>query len=150
AERDYTVAIHLNKDGKTVETLSIPVQVNYNILSNPSFELAAPGSTTPEGWLMRQGQRTTDEVHSGQYAVSLLPDGGTNTYNVINSLGFMPVEAGHKYVLRGWVKNSATTGLVQIGLREIKADKTASVRYTWEAVQTASGWTLYELEVVPD
>lgn len=150
AEGEYTVVVHISRGERVVQSLQIPIKVSYNMLFNPGFEQATTGSNVPEGWLMRQGQRTTDEAHSGQYAVSLLPDGGANTYNVINSLGLMPVEAGHKYVLRGWVKNSASAGLVQIGLREIKADKIASVRYTWETVQVQSDWALYELEVVPD
>jgi|GEM_PF-2732807 len=145
AEGEYQADLQIRLDGSMVQSLTVPVQLNYNLLHNPGFELPSP-----DGWLMRQGSWGTGEVHNGQYAVSLIPDGGTNTYNVINSAGFIPVEPGKHYVLRGWVKNDSSAGLVQIGLREIRENKVTSVKYTWENVTPSSGWTYYELEVMPD
>ncbi len=144
-EGEYQAGLRILLDGNVVQSLVVPVQLNYNLLHNPGFELPSP-----DGWLMRQGSWGTGEVHGGQYAVSLIPDGGTNTYNVINSAGFIPVESGKRYVLRGWVKNDSSTGLVQIGLREIRENKVTSVKYTWENVTPDSEWTYYELEVMPE
>jgi hypothetical protein len=146
-EGEYEMALNIKSGDDVIHSLPLSVHVSYNLLHNPGFEQA--NGAAPDGWLMRRGSWVQDEVHEGRYAVALLPDGGTNTYNVINSSGFIPVQPGATYVLRGWVKNASTTGLVQIGLREIKSDKTASVRYVWRDIEPGSEWQYYELEVTP-
>ncbi|RAV18993.1 carbohydrate binding domain-containing protein [Paenibacillus contaminans] len=146
AEGNYAPSIMIGADGNHVQSVPLSISYDHNLLQNPGFEQAAGG--TPDGWNMRKGSWSAGEAHSGQYAVALTPDSG-NAFNVINSSGFIPVEGGAKYVLRGWVKNESTTGLVQIGLRQIKEDKTASVSYTWKTINQNAEWTFYELEVTP-
>ncbi|GGD82676.1 carbohydrate binding domain-containing protein [Paenibacillus nasutitermitis] len=148
-EGEYEMAINIKSGGDVTHSLPLSVTVSYNLLHNPSFEQANNLGAAPDGWLMRQGSWVQDVVHDGQYAVALIPDGGTNTFNVINSSGFIPVQPGATYVLRGWVKNASTTGLVQMGLREIKADKVGSVKYVYQDIQPDSEWQYYELAVTP-
>lgn len=147
-EGEYEVTILIRADGEIVYSLPLSIKVSYNLLPNPGLEQPSAAGTEPVDWLMRQGSWVQNEVHSGQYAVSLVPDGG-NVNNVINSAGFIPVEAGAKYLLSGWVKNESPTGLVRIGLREIRENKVTSVKYVWKNITPDTDWTYYEIEVTP-
>ncbi|GAA3413615.1 carbohydrate binding domain-containing protein [Paenibacillus hodogayensis] len=143
----YEAAIRVKADGKLVRSLPLPIVVNHNLLANGGFEKATALGTAPEGWVMRQGVWTRDASHTGDYSVSLLPD-PSNIWNIIAS-GIIPVQAGNKYALRGWVKNGSATGEVAIGLRQSNNNSSTTISYTWKPVQTSSNWTLYELEIMP-
>jgi len=147
AEGQYDLTI-LASDGNTVQNVPLQIKVDYNMLHNPGYEQAGRTGTAPDGWLMRQGSWTQDYVHSGQYAVALHPD-AQNAFNVVNSSGFMPIQTGAKYVLRGWVKNASTTGIVQFGFRQIRENQTSTVGYNWKQVDADTDWTYYELEITP-
>ncbi|WP_214626460.1 carbohydrate binding domain-containing protein [Paenibacillus agaridevorans] len=146
-EGQYLATI-LVSDGNTVQTVPLQINVNYNMLHNPGFEQGTGAGTAPDGWLMRQGSWVQNTVHSGQYAIALLPD-SQNVYNVVNSLGFIPVQAGAKYVLSGWVKNDSTTGEVKFGFRQIRENRTSTLTYNWQEVSSDTDWTYYELEITP-
>jgi hypothetical protein len=146
AEGDFLANLFIGMNGSIVRSVPLSLSISHNLLGNPGFEQAV--GVTPTGWSMRQGSWSQSEVHGGQHAVALLPD-SSNVFNVINSTGFIPVEVGSKYVLSGWVKNLSTTGLVRIGLRQVKSDKTGSVSYTWKTINPSAEWTYYELEVNP-
>lgn len=144
-EGTYTVPVTVLADGIPVQSLSIVVIVDKNMLRNPGFEEAAPGGAAPVSWLMRQGVWVQDAVYGGQYAVALLPD-ANNSWNVINS-DLIESEPGVKYVLKGWVKNSAVSGAAMIGLRQVAANGSSTIGYVWHNVQLDSDWTHYELEL---
>jgi hypothetical protein len=146
-EGQYAVSIVVS-DGHTVQTLPLQITVNYNSLHNPGFEQASSAGTAPDGWLMRQGSWVQDTVHSGQYAIALLPD-SENIFNVVNSSGLIPIQSGAKYVLSGWVKNDSTLGVVKIGFRQVRENQTSTLTYNWRELDHDSDWTYYELEIMP-
>jgi len=117
-----------------------------NPVFNPGFEKKAGEANRPDGWQLNNGTWDSAEAHGGKYAARLNPD-AQDGWNVINTdePQAIPVTPGKTYELTGWVKNSATTGSVALGVREVKADG-GSVKYTWEEADPDSDWTkLYVL-----
>ncbi|WP_409347095.1 carbohydrate binding domain-containing protein [Paenibacillus sp. MBLB4367] len=90
---------------------------------------------------MRAGEWDRSVARSGQSSVKLNPD-ANNTWNVLNTEPNkeIAVVPGSKYVLTGWVKNSATAGSAALGIRQIDANG-ASVTYTWTESAKNSDWT---------
>ncbi|GAA3405169.1 carbohydrate binding domain-containing protein [Paenibacillus hodogayensis] len=143
----HGATIQILADGNPVQSLPLSVAVSRNLLRNPGFERPNSPGTAPDGWTMRQSVWVQDEMHSGDYALSLLPD-PNNAWNVAVS-GLMPTQAGKTYTLSGWVKNASTAGNVSIGLRQVKADGAATISYVWKPAAASSDWTYYELNLTP-
>ncbi|GAA3409861.1 carbohydrate binding domain-containing protein [Paenibacillus hodogayensis] len=142
----YTPAIDVRLGGIPIRSLTLPVEVNNNLLRNPGFEKPNLLATAPENWTMRVGQWQQGAGRSGEYAVALLPD-PANDWNVIVS-DMVPVQPGTRYELLAWTKSASTSG-VSIGLRESKNNGASSIRYEWKPVAASADWTLNRIELTP-
>lgn len=143
-EDEYSVTIYANVGGKQVQELSIAVEFNRNLLVNPGFEV---GGEEPERWGLGRGKWVQDVVHSGQYAVALLPDVGG--WNHLHSLAEIDITPGKTYKLSGWVKIGSPDDKAQIGVREIDTEN-STVKYDLKTVKSDnSEWARYEMEFVP-
>lgn len=145
-EEEHTLTIHSLVDGERMDQQSLAVNFTKNLLENPSFE---HGGSTPDGWQLRDASWVTDDVHSGEYAVALIPD-SENDWNVFNSRERLPVEEGETYRFSWWAKFASEEDRASIGLRE--ADGTnAVIDYNWESIggESNSEWLYYEVEFTP-
>jgi hypothetical protein len=144
-DNEYSVSIEAKVSGAIVATLPLIVHVETNLVYNGGFEEKAVISNQPNGWQMRASVWDKSVAHSGQASVRLNPD-HANLFNVVNTdvPKAIPVIPGKKYVVKGWVKNSATAGLVSLGVRQANASS-VTLTYAWKDTQLNSDWTLYEI-----
>ncbi|MFC3773717.1 carbohydrate binding domain-containing protein [Paenibacillus sp. GCM10012303] len=134
----YTVTIVPKLFGASYASLPLTVTIDTNLVYNGGFE---QGGSSPDGWLMRSGVWEKTTAHGGTASAKLNPDAG-NTWNVINTddAKEIPVVAGHRYMLTGWVKNGSTTGSAALGIRQIDASG-VSVQYNWAEAARGGDWT---------
>ncbi|MFD0712641.1 carbohydrate binding domain-containing protein [Paenibacillus sp. GCM10027626] len=137
----YVVTVEAKAAGVSYATLPLSVHVDTNAVYNGGFEKQAAAAGMPDGWSLRAGEWDQTVAHSGQYSAKLNPD-PNNTFNVLNTdtPRAIAVTPGHRYVLSGWVKNSATAGSVALGVRQVDAND-VSVTYTWTEADKNSDWT---------
>ncbi|MBO9606240.1 MAG: carbohydrate binding domain-containing protein [Paenibacillaceae bacterium] len=140
----YALAIRPVIDGTPYDALPLGIAVDNGAVANPGFETAAAGGAGPAGWNLRAGlwEGQTQYVHSGSRSARIRPD-AANAWNVIDSAS-IAVTPGHRYTMSGWVRNLATAGKVDLGVRLIDGAG-ATIRYDWQPVAGDSGWTRYEL-----
>jgi hypothetical protein len=134
----YPVTISVYKGTGFVETLTLHVRVDRNILTSGGFETAG-------SWAYGKGARVTDVVYEGQYAATLFPE-PANTSNQLYTATSIPVGANASFTFSGWAKSNATTGLAWFGVREMNAND-VTVRYTWIEVPAQTDWTRYERSI---
>ncbi|WP_171631396.1 carbohydrate binding domain-containing protein [Paenibacillus plantarum] len=129
----------LNRVRSSIEPI---VQVVYN----GGFEKQASGAVKADGWYMATNTWDRIVAHTGLASARLDPD-PANNWNVLSTAydRSIPVIAGKKYVLSGWVKNSSLNGLVQLGIRQVDAAMGTVGSYTWGKANNNSGWTRYEV-----
>ena len=120
--------------------MSLPIIYNKNLLANPGFEEGS--GSEPDGWQKRSAVWAQDEVRSGQYSFSLIPD-SENGWNVFNSRERLPVMQDTTYRLSWWAKLGSDEDSASIGIRETDDD------LEWKHFTNQSGWTRYEMEFTP-
>lgn len=143
-EGEYKGSIKIRADDTVVQEVPIMVDYSLNLLYNPGFEI---GDDAPDGWNTNVAawEWVTDEVHSGEYALSISPK--PSVRNAVYSREKTPVISGGTYRIGGWVKNSSTTGNVNIGIREIDANGD-TIRYNWNGTDKDTDWAYYERDFV--
>ncbi|GAA3410958.1 carbohydrate binding domain-containing protein [Paenibacillus hodogayensis] len=136
---EFNVTVEAKVGNESFATLPLQVNVDTNRVYNSGFEKPAAGES-PDGWFMRAAVWDQTVAHEGQYSARLNPD-ADNTFNVLNtdSPRAIAVTPGHRYVLSGWVKNSATAGSVALGVRQVDASG-ATVTYTWKEAAKVNDW----------
>ncbi|MEF3305575.1 carbohydrate binding domain-containing protein [Paenibacillus sp. GYB003] len=136
----YAMTIVPKVSGASYASLPLTVRIDANMVYNGGFEKAS-ATNAPDGWLMRTGVWDKTTAHGGTASAKLNPDAG-NGWNVINTAETkeMPVAAGRRYTLSGWVKNGSTAGSVALGIRQIDASN-VSVQYNWAEAARSGDWS---------
>lgn len=140
----YIVMIQPNVDGVDFEPLRLTVQLDRNIIYNPSFELGM------EGWYADQGvtEIDTNESYSGNQSLKMVQPGYATSFPDL-AWG-LHLETGKDYVFKAWMKGE-TEGRATIRLRSIKrgvGDVYPEV-YRHD-VQIGTDWTYVELTFTQD
>ncbi|GAA3401152.1 carbohydrate binding domain-containing protein [Paenibacillus hodogayensis] len=141
----YGVTIEAKVGDVSYATLPLQVNVDTNLVYNSSFEKITVGWARPDGWSMRAAVWDQTVARTGQYSAKLIPD-ANDTFNVLNTdtPKAIAVTSGHRYVLSGWVKNSATAGSVALGVRQVDASG-GSTSYLWTEGARTGDWTKVEV-----
>ncbi len=142
----FGVTVEAKVGNVSYATLPLQVNVDTNPVYNGSFEKMTVGWARPDGWAMRAAVWDQTVARTGQYSAKLVPD-ANNTFNVLNTDApkAIAVTPGHRYVLTGWVKNSATAGSVALGVRQVDASG-GSTSYLWTEADRTGDWTKVEVE----
>lgn len=146
-EGEYEVTVNIIVDGTSINQLPLSVSLNKNLLKNPGFEKPEEDKDEPTGWNLRSGEWVRDEVHSGEYAVTLIAD-PENDWNVMNSRENIPVTPGAKYKLSGWVKTNPADGHINVMLRKIDGDN-STIEYDYNKVTGTGDWEYFERVIDP-
>lgn len=142
----YGIKVEAKVGNVKYVTLPLSITVSTNLVYNGSFEKMGTDGR-PDGWYTSAGVRDQAAAHNGQYSVKLSPD-ANNAWNTINTAPprGIAVIPGHTYTLMGWVKNSATTGSVALGIRQAN-ENGSSLTYTWTEAAKNSDWTKVQVTV---
>ncbi|WP_171631398.1 carbohydrate binding domain-containing protein [Paenibacillus plantarum] len=145
-EGNYQLEVEAKVGNAVHISMPLSVSLDTNPVYNGGFEKQVSGAVKADGWYMATNTWDRIEAHSGLASARLDPD-PANSWNVLSTAydRSIPVIAGKKYVLSGWVKNSSLAGLVQLGIRQVNAAMGTVGSYSWGNTNNNSGWTRYEV-----
>jgi len=148
AEGTHTVSVQVRAGEALIETLTLTIHLDRNIIQNGGFEKAAPGGNLPEGWIVPSGARDTQVARTG--TSSLRIDLGTHAYINATTEHKLMLEQGEEYVLHAWVKGSAATGQkVVTQFLQMKNDGSYIDGSGQQVTPITDDWTLVELKYTP-
>jgi len=152
AEGTHTVTVQVltgsGTDEELVETLTLTIHLDRNIIQNGGLEKAAPGGQLPEGWIVPSGARDTQVARTG--TSSLRIDLGSYPYINATTEHKLMLERGQEYVLHAWVKGTAATGQkVVTQFLQMKNDGSYHDGSGQQVTAITDDWTLVELKYTP-
>jgi len=149
AEGTHTVTLQVRTGQELIETLTLTIHLDRNMIQNGGFEKAAPGGNLPEGWIVPSGARDTQVARTG--TSSLRIDLGAYPYINATTEHKLMLERGQEYVLHAWVKGSAPTGQkVVTQFLQMKNDGSYQDGSGQQVTAITDDWTLVELKYTPN
>ncbi|MBP1988724.1 DUF4838 domain-containing protein [Paenibacillus eucommiae] len=144
----YTVSIQASADDIPPSTMTLTVNLDRNLISNPGFEKKAAGSNLPEGWNVPSGALDNQESHSGENSLRI--DLGQWEYIYATTDQQLKLEPGREYVLEAWVKGSAAQGQKIIAqFMEMKNNGEYTPGTSQASLNVTNDWTRVQLKYTP-
>ncbi|WP_409342065.1 DUF4838 domain-containing protein [Paenibacillus sp. MBLB4367] len=141
------VKIQVNAGGETVASMTLTVNVDWNLLQNGGFEAAAQGGL-PSGWNVPSGALDDQTAHSGTH--SLRMELGGLPYIYARTDQQLKLERGREYTLRAWVKGTAATGQsVILQAMEMTQNGGSQAGTSQLVLPVTDEWTQVELTYKP-
>ncbi|MCU6712800.1 DUF4838 domain-containing protein [Paenibacillus sp. J5C_2022] len=147
-EGNYFADIRLRLGDKDVLHSNLKIVYYTNLLKNPGFEEGDP--TNPllsKYWNHRAMERSTEQVHRGEYAVKATLDPENPALAVLGRSFDIAKTPGVNYRLSGWVYSENSHA--RFAIRETN-ESGVSLRYSYTPISTSdAGWQFLEVEVTP-
>lgn len=142
----YPIPIALSIDSVPYKMLQATVELNRNLLHNPSFE-AGLGSLAGTGWTITSGAIDDQVARTGQQSMRM---DFSAPYTVLRTEQQLKLQAGKPYKLEAWVKGSLPAGQQVVAqFVEMSADWQSSSAMPQAIYNIDSGWTRIELNYTP-
>ncbi|GBF77707.1 hypothetical protein PA598K_06269 [Paenibacillus sp. 598K] len=146
ADGTYSIPITLSVDAVPYKVLQATVELNRNVLYNPSFE-AGSGSLPGTGWVVSSGALDDQVARTGQQSMRM---DFSAPYTVLRTDQQLKLEAGKPYKLEAWVKGSLPAGQQVVAqFIEMSSDWQSSAPMPQTTYAIHDGWTRIELDYTP-